>query len=399
MRQLGFALAAAAAAALYAGNPAVAQDKIKIGYVVAKSGPNAPGAGITTIPNYKLWVTDVNAAGGINVGGKKMQIEVVEYDDQSSTEEAVKGIERLATEDKVDLILPPWGTGTNLAVAPVIAKYGYPHLAVTAATDMAPEMVKRFPNSFWFLGTSSQGADALVEVLNKLKAKGLGTNIAMVSVADQFGIELSKAARPALDKAGFKLVYDKSYPVTTQDFAPIINEAKAANPDAFVAFSYPPDTFGLTGTAIALGFNPKVFYTAVGTAFMVYKDQFKDNVDGVMGVGGVNPDTPEMQAYFKHHKEVTGQDADRWASPVTYASLQILQQAIEKVGSLDKQKIADAIKAGEFDTVLGKVKMVNNIRQDVWWAGQWQGGEFYGLGPTSIAGAKEPLFPKPDWKK
>jgi branched-chain amino acid transport system substrate-binding protein len=84
---------------------------------------------------------------------------------------------------------------------------------------------------------------------------------------------------------------------------------------------------------------------------------------------------------------------------VTYASLQILQQAIEKVGSLDKQKIADAIKAGEFDTVLGKVKMVNNIRQDVWWAGQWQGGEFYGLGPTSIAGAKEPLFPKPDWKK
>jgi branched-chain amino acid transport system substrate-binding protein len=221
----------------------------------------------------------------------------------------------------------------------------------------------------------------------------------MVSVADQFGIELSKAARPAFEKAGFKLVYDKSYPVTTQDFAPIINEAKAANPDAFVAFSYPPDTFGLTGTAMALGFNPKVFYTAVGTAFMVYKDQFKDNVDGVMGVGGVNPDTPEMQAYFKHHKEVTGQDADRWASPVTYASLQILQQAIEKVGSLDKQKIADAIKAGEFDTVLGKVKMANNIRQDVWWAGQWQGGEFYGLGPTSIAGAKEPLFPKPDWKK
>ena len=59
----------------------------------------------------------------------------------------------------------------------------------------------------------------------------------------------------------------------------------------------------------------------------------------------------------------------------------------------------DAIKTGEFDTVLGKVKMVDNIRQDVWWAGQWQGGEFYGLGPTSIAGAKEPLFPKPDWKK
>src|SRR5437016_3500375 len=84
MRKLSFALAAAAALALIAAAPALAQDKIRIGYAVAKSGPNAPGAGITTIPNYKLWVTDVNAAGGINVGGKKMQIEVVEYDDQSS---------------------------------------------------------------------------------------------------------------------------------------------------------------------------------------------------------------------------------------------------------------------------------------------------------------------------
>jgi branched-chain amino acid transport system substrate-binding protein len=259
-------------------------------------------------------------------------------------------------------------------------------------------MVKRFPNSFWFLGTSTQGAHALVEVLDKLKAKGLGTNVAMVSVADQFGIELSTAARPALEAAGFKLVYDKSYPITTQDFAPIINEAKAANPDAFIAFSYPPDTFGLTGASIVLGFNPGVFYTAVGTAFPVYHDNFKDNVEGVMGVGGVDPSTPAMQAYFKHHKEVTGAEADRWASPVTYASLQILQQAIEKVGSLDKQAISDAIKTGEFDTVLGKVKMTDNIRENVWWAGQWQGGEFYGLAPTSIPGAKEPLYPKPAWK-
>ena len=98
MRRLSIALAAGVAMALVAASPVSAQDKIKIGYAVAKSGPNAPGAGITTIPNYKLWVADVNAAGGINVGGKKMQIEVVEYDDQSSTEEAVKAIERLATE-------------------------------------------------------------------------------------------------------------------------------------------------------------------------------------------------------------------------------------------------------------------------------------------------------------
>ena len=63
---------------------------------------------VTTLPNYQVWVKDVNDAGGINVGGKKMKIEVIEYDDRSNSEEMIKAVERLATQDKVDFILPPW---------------------------------------------------------------------------------------------------------------------------------------------------------------------------------------------------------------------------------------------------------------------------------------------------
>ena len=101
-----------------------------------------PGAGVTTLPNYQVWVKDVNDAGGINVGGKKLKIEVIEYDDRSNSEEMIKAVERLATQDKVDFILPPWSTGMNLAAAPMFNKYGYPHLAVTANTNRAPEMVE-----------------------------------------------------------------------------------------------------------------------------------------------------------------------------------------------------------------------------------------------------------------
>ena len=83
-------LACSAMFAAGALTPAAAQDTIKIGYAISKTGPNAGGAGITTLPNYQLWVKDVNDAGGIDVGGKKMKIEVVEYDDRSSSEEAVR---------------------------------------------------------------------------------------------------------------------------------------------------------------------------------------------------------------------------------------------------------------------------------------------------------------------
>ncbi len=69
-------------------------------------------------------------------------------------EEAVRAVERLVTQDKVDLLFQPWGTGLNLAVGPVFNKYGYPQLTFSAVTDRAPELAKRWPNSFWLLGTS-----------------------------------------------------------------------------------------------------------------------------------------------------------------------------------------------------------------------------------------------------
>lgn len=393
-------IAVGAIAALAMSGVSLAQDKIKIGYAVSMSGPNAAGAGITTIPNYKLWLHDLEAAGGIKLGDKMVPIEVVSYDDQSSNEELIKAVERLVNQDKVDILLSPWGTGMNLAVGPTFNKYGYPHMAATAATDHAYEMAERWPNSFWMLGTSTMGANALVEVLTKLEKAGkISNKIAMVSVADAFGIELSTAARPAFKAAGFDLVMDESYPITTEDFSQLINAAKASGADTFVAFSYPPDTFGLSGTAIALGYNPPAFYTAVGTAFSIYRDVIlHDNVDGVLGVGGVNTDDPKFKAYAKRHLEVTGQPPDYWASPVTYASLEILQQAIERVGKIDREAIIKEIQTGTFDTVAGTIKLDRNVNTNVWWAGQWQNGEFHGLAPSTLPGAREPVAPKPAWK-
>lgn len=400
MKTLVSTLAVATAAAMLLGGAATAQDTIKIGYAVSKTGPNAPGAGITTIPNYQLWIHDLNEAGGIKLGDTVVPIEVIEYDDQSNTEELVRAVERLVNQDEVDILLTPWGTGMNLAVGPTFAKYGYPQMAATAATDRAYEMGERWPNSFWMLGTSTMGANSLTEVLTGLKDDGkINDKIAMVSVADAFGIELSTASRPALEAAGFKLVIDESYPITTQDFSQIISSAKGSGADTFVAFSYPPDTFGLTGAAIAGEYNPAVFYTAVGTAFPIYKDKlFKDNVDGVLGIGGVDIDDPKFQDYRKRHLAVTGQEPDRWASPITYASLEVLQQAIERVGTIDREAIIEEIQTGTFDTVAGEIKLDRNVNANVWWAGQWQDGDFHGLAPAAMAGAKAPTAPKPAWK-
>jgi len=223
----------------------------------------------------------------------------------------------------------------------------------------------------------------------------IGNRIAMVNVADAFGIELAEVSRPVFKKAGFEIVFDRSYPLGTQDLSPVVKGAKASNPDAFVAWSYPPDTFALTEQAKIEGLNVKAFYTAVATAFPAYGGKFGKSIEGHLGAGGVNMDSPEIQAYRAAHQKVTGKPADFWASAVTYASLQVLEQSIEAVG-LDRKAVTDHINKGTFQTVMGPWKFVNQSIDKYWTVGQWQNGVFHGVASTGLPGAK-PVTIKAGW--
>ena len=101
------------------GLPAIARAQapksIRIGYAMALSGPEAQGARSTIRSQYKLWAKDVNEAGGIMLKkyGAKVPVELIEYDDRSQIEEAIRLSERLILNDKVDLTLAPWGTAAR----------------------------------------------------------------------------------------------------------------------------------------------------------------------------------------------------------------------------------------------------------------------------------------------
>lgn len=393
-----FIALAAGAATLAVAAPAMAQEEvITIGASAPKSGPLAGGAAMTHWPNIQLWMKEVNDAGGLKVGDKQMKVELVEYDDKTNGQEAIKNIQRLATVDEVDFIVAPYSTGLNIAAAPIIAKYGYPHIATTAATDGVEEFAKRWPNSFWMLGTSTQLAEGIVATLAKMKDKGdIGNKVALVNVADAFGLELVAAAKPALDAAGFEIVYETSYPLGTQDLAPVISGAKAAAPDAFVAFSYPGDTFALTEQAQVQNLDVGVFYTGVGTAFPPFAARFGESANGIMGIGGINSEDEKVKAYLEMHKEVLDADPDYWASATTYAGLQILGQAIEKAGTLDKAAVVEAIRSNTFDTVIGPVSMPNNVNENVWTVGQWNDGVFEAVAADGLDVSAEPVK-KPAW--
>jgi branched-chain amino acid transport system substrate-binding protein len=391
-----------AAAAVLTVTPALAAgapDSIRVGYSVSMTGINAQGGLSSTLPEYRLWVHDVNAAGGIYVKqyGKKLPVKAIEYDDASDPQKLMQLTERLIVQDKVDFLLPPYSTAFNLLVAPLYARYGYPEITGTANANEEAVLVKKFPTLFFMDNQSYFGGMALVELLNKYKDK-LNGKIAMLSVGDQFGAEMSGGTLPALEKAGFKVVLNKSYPLGTQDLSAEIKEARDSGADVLLAFSYPADSFMITGDSINLGYSPKIFFDGVGPLFPEYKKQFGPKAEGVTGLGGWNPNAPGAQAYLKRHIAIEHREPDRGASPIVYASLQILQQAIEKAGTLDRRKVTQEIAdGGPYTTIVGQVDLRTHIRGKQFWIGQWQHGEFVGISPLDVPGAKPMEFPKPAW--
>jgi branched-chain amino acid transport system substrate-binding protein len=287
----------------------------------------------------------------------------------------------------------------NLAVAPILNRGGYPHLTTTMITDRIPQLRERWDNVFFFTLTSTDYANGVVDLLERLRREGrIQGNVAIVNVADQFGVELSKAAREQLKKHNFNVVYDQSYPLGSQDLQSILGEVKRRDPEVFLAFSYPPDTLAITDQARAIGLNPKLFYTAIGTVFPVFKDRFGANAEGVLGLGGVSAELPETKAYRARHLEVFRKEADFNGSAVTYATLQVLQQAIERANGIDRRKVAAEIAKGGFRTVVGPVTLKNRMWAEASTVGQWQQGLFQPVAPANAIGVKPVVLPKPAWK-
>ena len=366
---------------------------VRIGYSMSRTGPWTGGAQVSQEPNYLLWAEQQNAAGGLDVKGVRRKIELISSDDRSDMETVVRTYEKLMGSDKVDLVLPPWGSNANFAVAPLANRMGYPFLAPTALSRRLAEM--KLPYFFLLLQQPKPMCDALVEMF---KANGVKT-VAVVYVDDLFGLENYAAFKVALQGTGITMVEDKSYPGGVKDLSPVLRSMKDKNPDAFVGFTYPPDTILASRQAKEIGFNPKFFYASVGTAFPLYKNVMTPaGAEGVLGMGSWNGKTsPGAKAYFDAHVASQKKEPDRWASGACWAGLEILTNAVKAQG-LDRKAIRDYVANNTHKTIIGDIKFSGSENVGTpGTVGQWQNGEFEVVWPQKVATAK--LNPaKPAWK-
>ncbi|MBW2610105.1 MAG: amino acid ABC transporter substrate-binding protein [Deltaproteobacteria bacterium] len=378
-------------------SPLLAKDSIRIGFSMSLTGIYSQGA-VSQMNSYKLWKEMVNEKGGIYVKdiGKKLPVEFVFYDDKSSADTSVKVYEKLITRDKVDLVLTPWGTIMHFAIAPLSEKYKIPMIGSTASSVKLRQLNFKY---LWFV-TPSLPDRQMKALSGLLKDQGI-KSAAIIYVQDLYPRENLDFLKPMLKKANIKVIYEKDYPIGVKDLTTTLADIKAKNPDALLALTYPADAFLLTGQIQGAQLNPKLLFMLIGPTIAAYGNAFGAATEGICSMGDWSPslDFPGVKAFNERYIKTFNIRPDNLDSIEAFVECQILEQAIEKAGTIDRANIRDAIASNEFMTLRGPVRF-EGTENTISPAGilQYQKGGLELVWPPEIATAKA-VCPKPAWSK
>lgn len=345
---------------LYAPRGPTAKERLKVGFSLPLTGALAPAAG-DQLNAYKQWADVKNAEGGLKVGTARIPIDLVFYDNRGGADETVKNYERLMDQDKVDLILPPWGTFQHFAIIPILSKYGYPMVANLADTDKVIELREPI---YYFQGWRHFTEALSIAQLLKAKAdKITGGQNRKIVVASPYLESIGPAetatdfVKIAVEMGGFDVVLSKGYPEGVTDLTPLLLEIKDAKPDAIVAGTYPPDFDIMLQGLISNNINAPVFYGWVGPYYTFWLDKYGDNMEGISALGGAGYSIhdPKMKPFSDDFEKRYGYVPAMGDYGLLVTSLQILEQAVEKAGTLDKEKIRQLLSSEIFDTIMGPI--------------------------------------------
>jgi branched-chain amino acid transport system substrate-binding protein len=352
-------LAVLACVGLTASASAQSGQPIKIGYSMALTGGLAPN-GKSALLAQKIWEEDVNAKGGL-LG---RPVKLIYYDDKSAPAEVPAIYTKLLDADKVDLVIGAYATAQIAPAMPiVIAK----KKLLIGLLGLAVNSEFNYPNYFAMIPSGPDPKPAFTKGFFEIAMaqNPKPQTVAIVAADQEFSRNASDGARENAQKAGLKVLYDKTYPPSTTDFAPIVRAIAATNADLVAVCSYPPDSVGMVRAVNEIGYKPKAIGGAmVGLQATAIKTQLGPllngwtNYDFWLPVPKMDfPGVSDLMKKYQARAAAEGVDPlGYYMAPWGYAQLQVLQQAVEATKGLDDGKLGDYIRANTFKTVVGDVK-------------------------------------------
>ena len=296
------------------------KDEIVFGGSRPITGGNAIWEEVGYGPLYRLWISEVNAAGGLYIAeyGKSLPIvyEDYIYDDTSDIGTMTRQLERLMTVDQVDFVLSPASTASLFAGAPIFSKYEYVLLGAEGGATSIEDQLPALPYFFGVLNYSNRYqlpvfADLCLE---------LGIDeVAMIWIQDLHGIEYSGVATTEFENAGIEVLMSKSVPPDVSDVSLLLLEADASGADALCMFAYPDQNFLIIGTMIGMGINFDAILVGPGGNISALPGIFGPNIEGLMFEGAWNCNsTPGAQEFCDLFDSVYPPGTGDWWGHILY---------------------------------------------------------------------------------
>lgn len=374
---------------------------VLFGAAISLTGTNST-EGKATKNGYEFWKKTVNDAGGLTVADKRYTVDIKYYDDESSPDTCAKLTEKLITDDKVQFILGPYGTSQTLSSSAITEKYKKLMVEANGAAESI------FNRKFQYIFSPMTPAKFYLRgILDVILDKDPSVKtLALLADNDSFSVEVGDGVKTYAMEKNLNVVYYEKVPADTKDVSAQLTQIKAKNVDIFLSPGHYASAQLVMKQARELKFNPKAFGFSVGPSLPDFVTSLKDSAEFVYGGTQWTPvlkykdeQFGTCQDYADKFKAFAGEEPSYQAAEST-ACGQVFQQAFLKAGTLDTDKVRDAMAGLSFNSFYANIKFDSRgINVDKPMAvEQIQGGKKITVWPKDAANG-DPKYPTPAWDK
>ncbi|MFK5980110.1 MAG: amino acid ABC transporter substrate-binding protein [Rhizobiaceae bacterium] len=397
-KTLSFAGALTAALLATTGIAAAMEcGEITLGSAISLTGKYS-SAGIHAQHGYEFAILKIKESGGIKVGDKCYNFKVIYYDDESKGDRGATLAERLINQDKVQYMLGPYSSGLTKAIAPITEKYKIPMVEAEGASRSLFNKGRKY--LFAVLSTSEQYlASAIALAGEQAVANGGKASDVKVAVAvenDPFSLDIRAGVLDDAKKAGMTVVIDEKLPRDLSDMGAILTKVKLLKPDVLIVSGH---TKGAATAVRQVGEMkikvPMFAITHCESADVVGKfgDYANDVLCATQWAETLTYSDPIFGTAAEYNAEIKAKVSHYADRSVPYqtaqasAAVYVFKDAFERAGSLDKEKVRDAIAATNLATFYGQIKFApegNNMAKPMVLR-QIQNGKYKVVAPTAFA--------------
>ncbi|WP_454625516.1 amino acid ABC transporter substrate-binding protein [Bradyrhizobium cenepequi] len=341
---------------------ASAEDVIRFGAPLPITGPLAPEA-IKQQQGYNLWAEEANKAGGISVGGKKYKVEIVYADYQSNTPRAVQATEQMITQDNVNFMFGAFGSGAAKAASTISEKYKVPTLAATASS------VQVYDQGYKYLFGTFTPNDTLTTPLTQIiKAKVPEVKkVAILARNDLFPLAIAQEMEKSAKANGFDVVYFEKYAIGTLDHSAALSQIKSLAPQWIFVTGYINDLLLVRKQMVDQEMKAPVVTMIAGPAYQEFIESGGPTAENITSASWWHPAARyEGKDIFGSTENFVKLFKAKYKSEPDYGQASaalcgaLFQMAIEKAGSLDRDKVRDELAKLDVVTFFGPVKFGPN---------------------------------------